>query len=59
MDFEPGIDKLTGVGIELRPWQTLESVASQHGDHLLLDLFNDVWLANTTLADLDGVDIFA
>ena len=59
MDFEPGIDKLTGIGIRLYAGQTLEDVATQQGEHLLLEFINDVYLANTSLADLAGVDIFA
>ena len=40
--------------------QTIESIASQHDVHLLLDLGaggGQVWLANTALADLTGVDV--
>ena len=58
MDFEPGADQIKAT---LRFGETLESIATQHGDHLLLD-FGDfrggnVYLAWTTLADLADFDV--
>ena len=57
MDFEPGIDR---IGATLPVGRNIESIATQNGPHLLLD-FGDgggqVWLANTTLANLAGVDV--
>lgn len=40
--------------------QTVESIAAQHGEHLLLDLGDgggQVRLAWTTLAELAGIDV--
>ena len=54
MDFEPGVDR---VDATLPVGQTIESIATQQGAHLLLD-FGDgdgqMWLAWTTLADPPG-----
>ena len=57
MDFEPGIDRIDAT---LPAGRTIDSIATQVGEHLLLD-FSDgggqVWLANTTLAELAGIDV--
>ena len=54
MDFEPGVDRIDAT---LGAGQTLESIATQHGSHLLLDFGDgggEVWLAWTSLADWQG-----
>ena len=57
MDFEPGIDRIAAT---LGAGRTIESIATQQGAHLLLDFGaggGQVWLANTALTDLAGVDV--
>ena len=57
MDFEPGVDRIAAT---LGAGQAIESIASQHDMHLLVDFGaggDQVWLANTALADLAGVDV--
>ena len=57
MDFEPGTDRIDAT---LGAGQTIQSIATEQGDHLLLDFGSGggrVWLAWTTLADLAGVDV--
>ena len=56
-DFESGDDRIDAT---LPAGQTIESIATQQGDHLLLNFGaggGQVWLAWTTLADLAGVDV--
>ena len=53
MDYEPGVDTVL-----LNLWDTVESIATQVGEHLRLDWQGrTVWLANTELEDLSAWDI--